>query len=84
MHFVYVLQSLDGMSSWYIGSTTDLEARLAAHNQGQNASTRGRSWRMVYYEAFLTKAAAHLRERRLKQDGRSRRLLMERIGSSLE
>jgi putative endonuclease len=84
MHVVYVLRS-DGIPPrWYIGSTQDLEARLAHHNAGGNPATRGRTWRVVYYEAYLTKAAALLRERRLKQDGRSRRYLMERIGSSLE
>ena len=84
MHFAYVLRS-DGIPPhWYIGSTRDLDARLVDHNTGGTAATRGRTWRIVYYEAYLTKGAALLRERRLKQDGRSRRLLMERIVSSLE
>ena len=84
MHFVYVICTLDSPIRWYIGSTSDVQLRLQNHNAGRNASTRGHAWRLVYYEAYLTPSAAQLREKQLKQDGRSRRLLMERIRSSLE
>ena len=64
MYFVYVLQSERG--DFYIGYSSDVEGRLEAHNSGQNRSTRGRQWRLVYVEAYMTSEAARDRERILK------------------
>ena len=33
-------------------SISDLRARITAHNEGQTKSTRGRIWKLVYYEAI--------------------------------
>ena len=77
MFYVYVIQ--DNLERFYIGYTSDLKRRMDDHNRGSNRSTRGRSWRLVYYEAYVTRASAMRRERVLKGDGRSRRHLMERI-----
>ena len=63
----------------YVGWSSDLRARLKAHNDGQNTSTRGHSRRLLYYEAYGGDVAARERERILKHDGRSRRALVERI-----
>jgi putative endonuclease len=79
MHYVYVLQGERDPERFYIGFSSDLRARLEQHNGGQNRSTVGQSWRLVYYEAYLTRSAAQGRERILKHDGRSRRALMDRI-----
>jgi putative endonuclease len=83
MQYVYVLQSEGDAGRFYIGQTGDLKRRLAEHNGGQNRSTRKRRWRLIYYEAYVARAAAIRRERVLKADGRSRRALMERVRSSL-
>ena len=83
MFYVYVLQCVSDEDRFYIGFTGDLEGRLASHNGGYNRSTRGVTWRIVYYEAYLHERAARKRERVLKHDGRSRRALMERIRGSL-
>ena len=46
MLFVYILECADG--SYYVGSTTDLDKRLAQHNEGQgSAYTRPRRRRPV-------------------------------------
>ena len=66
-----------------LGITSDLRSRLGQHNAGRNTSTRGRKWRLAYYEAYLTRSAAERRERLLKHNGRSRQLLMQRIWKSL-
>ncbi|MDP7393294.1 MAG: GIY-YIG nuclease family protein, partial [Alphaproteobacteria bacterium] len=44
--YVYVLGTDDGAAMrTYVGWTTDLNSRLAAHNSGKGAkSTRGRQW----------------------------------------
>ena len=82
MFYVYALQSATG--EFYIGYTADLRARLQSHNSDRNRATRGRTWRLVYYEAYTTATAARFRERVLKHDGRSRRALMERLMRHLE
>ena len=80
MFYVYILQS---ETSFYVGFSADLRRRVSQHNDGSTHSTRGRKWRLVYYEAYLSRGAAIKRERVLKNDGRTRRHLMERIREML-
>ncbi len=82
MHYFYVLQS--EVESFYFGCTSDLRARLKSHNEGRNIATKGKSWRLVYYEAYLTLSAARRREYRIKHHGSAKRYLMERVRASLE
>ena len=75
--FVYVLGS-DGKGGarTYVGWTTDLEKRLAAHNTGAGAkSTRGRQWRLLYAERFATRGDAMSREWHLKRERAFRKAL---------
>ncbi|MFQ5662856.1 MAG: GIY-YIG nuclease family protein [Terriglobia bacterium] len=66
MAFLYILQS-ESTRRFYIGSTTDLERRLAEHARAQTPSAAKRGpWRLVYREVFPTLSAARQRERRLK------------------
>ncbi len=83
MHYVYVLVSESDKPESYIGETSDLRRRYEQHNAGKNTSTRGRLWRLAYYEAYVSKTSAKKRERLLKQDGRSRRFLMRRVWQSM-
>lgn len=83
MHYVYVLRSEAPAPGFYIGATSDLRKRVAGHEAGDTHSTRGRRWRLVYYEAYLTREAAFDRERKLKHDGRTRRVLMDRLKAHL-
>ena len=80
MHKFYVLISADGAS--YIGYTCNLRKRMKEHERGEVPSTRGKEWRLAYYEAYLSKSDACRRERRLK-DGRARMELMKRIEESM-
>ena len=78
-HFVYVLGA-GGAGGYrtYVGWTTDLVRRLAAHNAGSGArSTRGRQWMLLYAERHGTKQDAMSREWHLKRDRRLRKLLAE-------
>ena len=81
MYYVYVLQNVREAADMYVGYSSDLKKRVEQHNAGQNTSTRGRKWRVVYYEAYISEAVARNRERRLKHDGRVKRYLFERIRS---
>ena len=84
MFYVYVLRSTERGERFYLGNTSDLKQRLQSHNRGENKAMKGHQWELVYYEAYLTFAAARQREHKLKQDGRAKRFLMQRIKTSLE
>ena len=49
-YYVYILKSFkDG--SYYLGSTNNLEDRVARHNQGRSKYTKAtRPWRLEYFE----------------------------------
>jgi putative endonuclease len=82
MFYVYLLQNNDDQI--YIGYTADLEKRLKEHNYGKVESTkRLRPWRIVYYEAYLSRLDAQIRERTLKNYGSTLGQLKKRIGNSL-
>jgi len=66
VHYVYVLESRR-TGRYYIGSTHDVEKRLAQHNAGRTKSTRNlRPWNILHVEIFTTKPEAARRERLIK------------------
>lgn len=75
--FVYVLGSTGrGGKRTYVGWTTDLDRRLARHNDGTGArSTRGRHWLLLYAERHPDRAAAMSREWHLKRDRSFRKMI---------
>ena len=66
MFATYILQSeKDG--SFYIGSTENLEARVAKHNKGYSRYTKTKlPWKLVYKEVYNTLSDAKKREYYLK------------------
>ena len=65
-YFVYVLLSLKD-TRFYIGFSTNVEARLKDHLNGRNISTaQRRPFELVYYEAFRSKQDALRREKYFK------------------
>ena len=66
MYFVYVLYS-EKVRRYYIGSSKDVEQRLAQHNSGMMRPTRPlRPWQLVYTEAHETLVEARRRELQIK------------------
>jgi len=66
MNYVYVLQSLKD-KKLYVGCTSDLKKRFDMHNNGRVESTRNRKpFKIIFYEAFLNKHDAFIREQWLK------------------
>jgi putative endonuclease len=73
MFYVYVLWS-NRLKKKYVGLTKDLKVRLKEHNLGKsNYTNRGKPWKLIYYEAFLSKEDAEGEELFLKSGmGRER------------
>ena len=84
MYYVYVLATRERERNIYVGYASDLERRIREHESGQSSYTRGSEWELVYYEAYGNEEDARERERKLKQDGRSKHWLKQRIKSSLD
>ena len=67
MYYVYLLRSDSHPGQTYVGYTTDLPARLEAHNGGGSPHTsKFRPWSLVTYLAFSTKGRALAFETYLK------------------
>ena len=77
MYYVYVICDVNG--NLYVGYTNDLKRRIGEHNNGKSKSTREKIWKLIYYEAFLSKEDAVAREIKLKQRGQAKRYLKDRI-----
>jgi putative endonuclease len=80
MHYVYLLEDTENRT--YIGSTNDLRRRFSEHQKGKSSSTRGRSWTLIYYEAYRAESDARRREQQLKSRGQAVRQLRERVRES--
>lgn len=68
-----------------MGYTKDLEKRVEQHNNKNTKATRyGIPWKLVYYEAFLSKDDAIKRELQLRKYGSAFGFLKKRIKLSLD
>jgi len=67
MKYVYLLQSVGHPRQRYIGLTSDVEARLEAHNAGQSTHTsKYRPWKLCVALAFADEGKARAFEAYLK------------------
>ena len=76
-YFVYLLGSYKlSKLTTYVGHTNNLKKRLDLHNCGKGAKfTKGRTWKLLYYEKILTKKEAILREIHIKKNRKLRNLI---------
>jgi putative endonuclease len=73
MAFVYFLVSKPLYNISYIGWTNNLKKRIQDHNEGKGAKfTKGRKWKLIYYEVVNDKSAALKREHELKKNRKLR------------
>ncbi|HLE49810.1 MAG TPA: GIY-YIG nuclease family protein [Patescibacteria group bacterium] len=80
--YTYVLLS-QKEGSIYIGWTNDLNVRVNKHNLGKVFSTKsGRPWKLIYFEACLSRKNAIAREKQLKT-GFGRKYLRRRTSLGL-
>lgn len=81
MHFVYVLYSKK-LGKKYIGETKQLDKRYEQHVSGNVITTsRSDDYKIVFYEAYLSKKDALRREKYLKSTKGKRALAKMLIDS---
>ena len=79
-YYVYMLKSQGYKPVTYVGYTKNIRERIILHNSGKGAKfTRGRKWKILYYESFSTKNEAMKREFAIKKDKVLRKKLREKI-----
>ena len=79
-YFVYLIVSKDTSKKRfsYVGYTSDLKKRLNLHNSGKGAKfTRGKKWKLVYYEKYDSKSNAMKNEYILKKNYKLRKKLLK-------
>ena len=70
-YFVYLIVSKlkNKKKLSYVGYSKDLNKRLNLHNSGKGAKfTRGKKWKLVYYEKYDSKSDAMKNEYKLKKN----------------
>tara|TARA_B100000315_G_C14060224_1_gene355890 strand:- start:165 stop:419 length:255 start_codon:yes stop_codon:yes gene_type:complete len=78
-YYVYVIGSYKKSTlTTYVGYTKNLKERINLHNRGKGAKfTRGRKWKMIYKEKYLTKGEAISREYYIKKNRKFRNSIKE-------
>ena len=79
MHYVYIIKS-SIKEYYYIGSTQDLKRRFDEHNTGKTKSIKHLiPFELMYYEAYIKKSLAIVREVDLKKNSFRKKELLDRI-----
>ncbi len=77
-YFVYLIVSKikNKKKISYVGYTGNLKKRLVLHNSSKGAKfTRGKKWKLVYYEKYDSKSSAMKNEYLLKKNYKLRHKL---------
>jgi len=69
-YFVYLIASKKYKKLVsYVGYSSNLKKRLKLHNCGKGAKfTKGRKWKLLYYEKYKNRSTAMKREYELKKN----------------
>ena len=81
-YIVYVIGSdQNSKLTTYVGYTNNLKKRLNLHNKGKGAKfTRGRSWKIIYTEKYVTKKEAISSEYYIKKNRKFRNFIKKKLG----
>ena len=75
-----MLKLISKKSITYVGYTSDLKKRIILHNKGLGAKfTRGRKWRLIYKEKYVSKNKAISREYYIKKNRKLRNQIKNRF-----
>ena len=81
-YFVYLIVSYQKKNKKisYVGYTNNLKKRLNLHNNGKGAKfTRGKKWKLVYYEKYDSKSIAMKNEYKLKKNYQLKKKIITKI-----
>jgi len=80
-YFVYLIgNKKHNKLTTYVGYTNNIKKRIILHNKGKGAKfTRGRKWKLIYFEKFNTRKEAFLRECYIKKNRKLRNLIKYRL-----
>ena len=79
-YFVYLIISClkNNKKISYVGYTNNIEKRIKLHNSNKGAKfTRGKKWKLVYYEKYDSKSEALKKEYKLKKNFKLRKKIVE-------
>ena len=81
-YFVYLIGNYkNSRLITYVGYTNNLKKRLGLHNCGKGAKfTRGRYWKVIYTEKYVTKNEAISREYYIKKNRKFRNFIKKKFG----
>ena len=79
-YFVYLIGNYRKFKlTTYVGYTNNIEKRIDLHNNGRGAKfTKGRKWKLIYYEKHQTKKEAILRECYIKKNRKLRNSIVSK------
>jgi len=79
-YFVYLIgHSKNKKLTTYVGYTNNLKKRIKLHNNMKGAKfTKGRRWKLIYFETYETKGEALSREYFLKKNRKLRNSIKEK------
>ena len=79
-YFVYLIGSYKNSKfTTYVGYTNNLKKRIDLHNEGKGAKfTKGRFWKIMYYERYKTRKEAILREIHIKKNRKLRNSIKDK------
>ena len=85
VYFVYLIASIKySKTKTYVGYTTNLSKRISKHNSNKGAkSTRGRYWKLVYFEEYRSKKKALKREYIIKKNKKVRNKIKSKYLSTM-
>ena len=67
--YVYVIGSKKKPLKTYVGWTNNLSKRISLHNNSKGAKfTKGKKWKLIYYEKYSSKIKAMKEEYSLKKN----------------
>ena len=69
-YFVYLIGcNKNNKLTTYVGYTNNLKKRIILHNDGKGAKfTKGRKWKIMYYEKYKSKSVAMSKEYQFKKN----------------
>ena len=80
-HLVYIIGSFKNLKlTTYVGYTNNLKSRINKHNTDKGAKfTKGRLWKIMYYEKYKTRRKALKREYFLKKHRKLRNIIKDKF-----